>query len=293
MKELSKISVLQQFSPVFFTRGPPLGPYRLLRKLKGDITAEEALQEWVDEDEVATTAGSMDTPTDVMKEEMLCTSCYLQGNATYMYPLQSFGVRWRAELYPKYIAQGAWTRCLKRQEKYGSPVTTSLGTRRGSNSAAVVKGECCRICVERFLHVPVLPSEHVCSACEKPYPAVRWSKVHIKNHCRKRGTCLVCDNCTTQGFSPRDPFGYKCVTCMQKLGHLKFDSKVLDNAKNQKGSVLRCNECNAKLKCSTCQNMFAPAQWSANFVKNAEDQGSRLICRSCRAQGCTADDPTI
>jgi hypothetical protein len=47
IKELCKICVLQPFSPWLFARGPPSGPERLIRKLSGKISSDEALEEWV------------------------------------------------------------------------------------------------------------------------------------------------------------------------------------------------------------------------------------------------------
>ena len=44
VKEMLSILVLQTFSPLLFTRGPPTGPDRLIRKLSGAITSEQAME---------------------------------------------------------------------------------------------------------------------------------------------------------------------------------------------------------------------------------------------------------
>ena len=43
---LSRIYILQPFSPTLFTQGPPKGPDVLLRKLEGSLTPIDALREW-------------------------------------------------------------------------------------------------------------------------------------------------------------------------------------------------------------------------------------------------------
>ena len=48
VKELERIVVMQPFSPHLFTRGPPLGPHRLIDKLAGNKTTTEVLESWND-----------------------------------------------------------------------------------------------------------------------------------------------------------------------------------------------------------------------------------------------------
>ena len=78
IRELCRICVLQQFPPFLFSRGPPKGPARLLRKLAGTITSEEALEEWVQEDSCMQSEEKAST-CDPMKEKYRCASCYLSG----------------------------------------------------------------------------------------------------------------------------------------------------------------------------------------------------------------------
>ena len=51
VKALLSIFILQAFSILLFCRGPPPGPDRLIRKLSGEITTEQALEEWKQEEE--------------------------------------------------------------------------------------------------------------------------------------------------------------------------------------------------------------------------------------------------
>ena len=83
VKELLSLCVLQPLSPLLFKRGPPPGPYRLIRKLDRNdpLTTEAALDEWRQEGEaVEEEAKKKDDP---MKAEHLCTSCYLRGEKKY------------------------------------------------------------------------------------------------------------------------------------------------------------------------------------------------------------------
>ena len=51
VKELRNIVVMQPFCPSLFTRGPPTGPARLIRKLVGKISSETAVKEWLHDSE--------------------------------------------------------------------------------------------------------------------------------------------------------------------------------------------------------------------------------------------------
>ena len=117
IKELVNICVLQ--------RGPPRGPERLIRKLSGQITSHEALIEWINED--TTVSDSVEKASgDPMTQQYRCMSCYLKKASVYMHPIQKFGVRCKTELFPKYIAQGSWTRCLECQAQVGLTLGTSV-----------------------------------------------------------------------------------------------------------------------------------------------------------------------
>ena len=78
VKTLASICVMQPFSPLLFTRGPPKGPDRLLRKLQGRITVEEALDEWRNEDNDEENE-KMKDKCNPMRVKLLCVSCYLRG----------------------------------------------------------------------------------------------------------------------------------------------------------------------------------------------------------------------
>ena len=113
IKELLRICVLQPFSPLLFTRGPPAGPERLIRKLEKKITVEQCFEEWAnDTTEDAEEKGAAGEKSP-MASKHLCTSCYLKGKEDYMLPAKAFGIKQRQDYYPMYVTQGAWTRCLQ------------------------------------------------------------------------------------------------------------------------------------------------------------------------------------
>ena len=68
---LSRIYILQPFSPTLFTQGPPKGPDVLLRKLEGSITPIEALREWE-------TPEDTHRNFDVLKRIFMCVMLYAQ-----------------------------------------------------------------------------------------------------------------------------------------------------------------------------------------------------------------------
>ena len=122
VKHLSSIVVMQPFSPLLFARGPPAGPDRLLRKLRGDISAVQAIEEWLqDEDD---TIAQLPSQSDPMRRQHRCTSCYLRGDKPYMLDVKDFGIAYPSDFYSKYIAQGCWTRCLRCQSDARMKVAT-------------------------------------------------------------------------------------------------------------------------------------------------------------------------
>ena len=109
VKELLSMFIMQAFSPWLFSRGPPKGPDRLIRNLSGEITAEQAMEEWLQEEE-SDEGEANDKSTDPMKKHYRCTSCYRQGKDS-MHALASFGVNDDRQFHHIFLRQGCWTRC--------------------------------------------------------------------------------------------------------------------------------------------------------------------------------------
>ena len=116
------------FLPMLFTCGPPKGLDRLLRKLSGQSSAEEVLEEWRRDD----TDSPVPERVDPMTEHCRCTSCYLQGTES-LHELKAFGVTLSFQFYDGFVAQGCWTRCLACPPEILLALSSSCGSpRRGS-----------------------------------------------------------------------------------------------------------------------------------------------------------------
>ena len=112
-KFLEKIWIMQAFSRGLFTQGPPMGPHLLMRKLKGEITADAVADEWAKAEESARKREKGDEP---MKRLFRCTQCWLSGRKDFMKPPPSFGVYASSDILAGIVAHGAWTRCLPCRE---------------------------------------------------------------------------------------------------------------------------------------------------------------------------------
>ena len=245
VKELLKICVLQPFSPLLFTRGPPGGPHRLMRKLAKHITTQQASNEWWKEqsNEQNDAANSSENPMSV---DHMCTACYLKGRSTYMLPVKEFGVTTPQEFFGKYISQGCWTRCLQCQKEHGLKVTCSdlMATLPTARHETEQTHGLCTICNEKNIEwtTPLVYDSHGCSRCKKIIPSVEWSQDDLKNHANKRVEHLVCKQCRKLGYSAKDLTGYDCNACRKQFGHLQFDADVLYNAKRRNRTNNLCKD---------------------------------------------------
>ena len=114
----------------------------------------------------------------------------------------------------------------------------------------------------------------------------------VEHHTCK-GTKLVCNVCTQQGYSAGHPTGYTCTVCCtngEKLGHNKFDKMLLDNSKKQTGSILKCIDCASKLPCAACQVPFEKTFWTGRERNKLQQHDRILVCKACRDLGCDPAD---
>ena len=137
VRMLQRLSVLQPFSPFLFQQGPPKGPARLLRLWKKEATNEEILEEWLEDGDSEDDGVNANAGGDIMKRKLFCASCYFAGNTTYSHPVQNFDIASRSDMWSKYVAQGAWTRCVKCIHQYG-PIE-----RKSNGDAVSVAGRAC------------------------------------------------------------------------------------------------------------------------------------------------------
>ena len=54
--------------------------------------------------------------------------------------------------------------------------------------------------------------------------------------------------------------------------------------------MLPCTECKDKVPCDACKKRYPKKTWPAKALKNAKQQGSKLVCAACRSNGVTAYD---
>ena len=175
VKALLCIYILQAFSILLFSRGPPPGPDRLIRKLSGEITTEQAMDEWLQE-EGSDEGGTNETSTDPMKKHYRCTSCCLQGKDS-IHPLASFGVHDHRQFNHRFLRQCCWTRCTSCSQTQGVVDRTQSAARSKPSPA----GKVCTICAERWPGKEIHVDCHICCGpCAKEYAGAHWTVEILK-----------------------------------------------------------------------------------------------------------------
>ncbi len=296
VKELWSIFILQAFSPCLFIRGPPKGPDRLIRKLRGDITAEQAMEEWLQEEE-SDEGEANENSTDPMKKQYRCTSCYLQGKKS-MHPLARFGVNDHRQFNHRFLRQGCWTRCTSCSQKQG---VASRWNENGDITESATQGKTsaadnvCTICAERWPGKEVHVDCHICCGCQQECPRAHWTAKIMEWHRKEKTRKLVCQVCTGKGRSSTDVELYHCDGCGQDLGHLRFNkySKYNKAQSGRSRADLLCLDCESKIPCDVCKTRYPKTSWPVQTLKNQKKQGIKIVCRSCKEKGCTANDTDL
>ena len=158
------ICVLQPFSPLLFTHGPPTGPDRLIRKLSKKITFADACEEWRADQNREALEEDENNP---MTATHLCTSCYLLGKEPYMLPVKQFGVHKADDFFQLYMSHGQWTKCLECQQRSGIHPQKNIfkGDTFSSEKTAHEK-KLCILCNEKGgWKTPLAPALHCCGTC--------------------------------------------------------------------------------------------------------------------------------
>ena len=234
--------ILQPFSPLLFSRGPPRGPAILLRKLSKELTADEAAEAWKEEGE---TENAKTDGLDPMKQKYRCMSCHLQKRES-MLPLENFGVTDRQRFYADFVTQGCWTRCLSCAKAKNLPVpgaaANNSSTLKMDVGSAHNAGRVCIRCAEKFPGQQIQMNNHVCSGCRKELPKDHWGVKIVENHLSPQKTNLICKECEGRGCSARDAKLYHCDGCDQHFGHTRFSKHQLyDKAKTaRREDMLLC-----------------------------------------------------
>ena len=97
-KFLRNLWLKHAFGRQLFSRGPPLGPHLLLRKLRGEISTQAVMREFAAaaEKQKKEKRGKV----DVMKAKFRCTACFLTGHKESDKPPAAFGANCPADVLP-------------------------------------------------------------------------------------------------------------------------------------------------------------------------------------------------
>ncbi len=254
-KFLEQLWVLQSFGRQLFGRGPPVGPHVLLRKLRGEISAEDVQKACADADQEG---GRDDAEKDPMKRLYRCTACFLVGRRDCRKPPQSFGAFSPTEILGRILEDGAWSRCLACRELADAQRTArglpSLADTKGAPAFEPPEGETKR-CGQCGLHrAPGYFSE---------------SQLHHEPRTKKRSAGLVCTVC--RGIK-------RCDACEQwkSLGEFREGQDV-------------CKTCQ-QLWCSHCGVFKAPGEFSAQSRHHFFTKEWNVQCAACDAAGRKVKD---
>ena len=52
-------------------------------------------------------------------------------------------------------------------------------------------------------------------------------------------------------------------------------------------------DCQTKIQCDACSKPYSRNEWTTDELKKFKHRSTKLVCKSCRAKGCTAYNPTF
>ena len=219
VKTQTGMYILQPFSKTLFTRGPPLGPDLLIRKLSGRLTVEKVIEEWrtASFTSGAGTEGKAKEEVDPMKQKYKCVSCYLS-KKPYMHLPRTFGVTEPQHLQHVLLQQGCWTRCQACRRQHGLPAVVDPSEKEiaPSTDNSECKGEVCKQCSTAFPGLPLQVDAHVCYACKEICPANEWKPEILRAHGRKK-IALVCAACKDKGCDAGRTELFYCQGCQERI----------------------------------------------------------------------------
>ena len=144
----------------------------------------------------------------------------------------------------------------------------------------------CKRCVhsEHIWKQSLTSQSHGCGACKNVFKASCWSANLTKAH-QSKNHDLVCPDCKKRGYASGKYTDYQCEDCGQMFGCKKFKKHVLQNAQRQTTSRRICIDCAQKLRCCSCKIAYHQESWTKTERNNHKAQGTKLVCKSCRAAG--------
>ena len=144
----------------------------------------------------------------------------------------------------------------------------------------------CKRCVqfEDVWKQSLTSNSHGCGACKNMIDASCWSSSLTRAH-QPKNRDLVCSECRQRGYLTGKYTDYQCEDCGEMFGCKKFKKHVLQNAQRQKTSRRSCIDCMQKLRCCSCKVAYNRESWTRTERNNHKAQGTKLVCKSCRAAG--------
>ena len=252
-KFLHQLWVMQPFGQPLFARGPPLGPDLLLRKLRGDITTEDAVNAFEDARLAASKEQGVKQkdPMDILFK---CAACFLSDRPDYMKPPTAFGAHCRSEIVSLIISQGAWTRCLACAE-----YADKRRRERGAVPAMTDTSDASRA---------QLPAEDIllCLQCKLQRPRDYFSASTLKNETR----------------SVRTKSGMTCNVC--KGVAMCTDCRAWKAPNDFRSEQVVCKRCQ-KIKCSSCDTHIAPLKFDVNDRRDDFSHNRNVRCKLCKTKG--------
>ena len=314
-KRADKVYAIEPFSPWLFQHGTPKGPNLLMRKLRGQITSEQALARWSGEDDSSSANSDVDEAgdrtIDPMRKEYHCMQCALQGRES-MKKLADFGIDDPTQLYSELIMDGMWTRCLTCRQSQGTTGDTDEARKRARDEA------------ERLQEGA---SKLQCTVCKKLKLLAAFYESSVKHQARAHHRCRACHKCIKCSeerklleFEPDAPTckkcsqeemqgenSVKCDVCTRQKDKSDFHLSVFKhktvvkrctaccrckqcgeerNLRHFTGNAPHCTTCK-ETKCGVCGIIYPASSFTQTNRDSHEKHETTLVCATCIGHGCT------
>ena len=310
VRRANGLLLLRAFSPNLFRRGPPPGPYCLMKLLRARLgqngSEPYGLEEACEEYERLTAEKKVENEKrrDI-GVQWECFDCQRE------FPAAAYGVNGHRtqEEYDYCLAPGHWRRC--------EACTMAHNILETSNS---VQNVCvCDTCGKNKLAAYFREDQDTCRSCElaatfhreqckrchkvkyaKDFPWGCGSEHAICFTCEPESDTMKCDICKTEKHIQSFPHSrrfynrtvtkrckdcFKCATCLKSF---------TDARKMEPWSKI-CNECKSHKQeyiCSVdvCQRKLKREQFDRHVFENAIKHKRNLVCLSCAEKGYSPKD---
>ena len=236
VRHLHRRCILQPFSPLLFSRGPPQSPALLFRKLQVAYTKQEALDVWQEDLAFA----DIKAPRlDPLGNKDRCMSSHRQKKPSNRTP-EKVGTTDRRCFDADFKTQVCGKRCVSCAAAKNLPIfepTVELEQNTASRQESSDKAtKSCIHGVEKCRDVKLQIDHHVCSGCRRELACHHFSANSIKEYLSPhKKTVLICNECRARGCITTDANLYDCAGCARRLGKRRYDKLDWDNKKRKTG----------------------------------------------------------